>query len=76
MAGARLQLQRAILLHHHHRLDEALDGYRSALVVFRRHGDQLWEARALNNRGLIHAYRGSLTAAEEDLVAAARLYAD
>ena len=36
IAGARLQLQRAILLHHHHRLDEALDGYRSALAVFRR----------------------------------------
>jgi CHAT domain-containing protein len=76
VAGARLQLQRAILLHHHHRLDEALDGYRSALVVFRRHGDRLWEARALNNRGLIHAYRGSLPAAEEDLVAAARLYTE
>ena len=76
VAGARLQLQRAILLHHHHRLDEALDGYRGALAVFRRHGDRLWEARALNNRGLVHAYRGSLTAAEEDLVAAARVYAD
>jgi tetratricopeptide (TPR) repeat protein len=74
VAGARLQLQRAILLHHQHRLDEALDGYRSALVVFRRHGDRLWEARALNNRGLVHAYRGSLAAAEEDLAAAARLY--
>ena len=76
VAGARLQLQRAILLHHHHRLDEALDGYRGALTVFRRHGDRLWEARALNNRGLVHAYRGSLAAADEDLVAAARLYAE
>ena len=76
VAGARLQLQRAILLHHHHRLDEALDGYRSALTAFRRHGDRLWEARALNNRGLVHAYRGSLAAAEEDLVAAARLYGE
>ena len=72
IAGARLQLQRAILLHHHHRLDEALDGYRSALAVFRRHDDRLWEARALNNRGLVYAYRGSLGAAEDDLVAAAR----
>ena len=74
--GARLQLQRAILLHHHHRLDEALDGYRSALAVFRRHGDRLWEARALNNRGLVHAYRGSLAAAEDDLVAAAGIYSE
>jgi len=76
VAGARLQLQRAILLHHHHRLDEALDGYRTALGVFRRHGDRLWEARALNNRGLVHAYRGSLAAAGDDLGAAARLYSE
>ncbi|HET9506701.1 MAG TPA: CHAT domain-containing protein [Gaiellaceae bacterium] len=74
--GARLELQRAILLHHHHRLDEALDGYRRALTVFRRHGDRLWEARALNNRGLIHAYRGSLAAAEHDLAAAAAIYTE
>jgi tetratricopeptide (TPR) repeat protein len=74
--GARLQLQRAILLHHHHRLDEALEGYSRALVAFRRHGDRLWEARALNNRGLVHAYRGSLAAAERDLRAAAALYAE
>ena len=76
VAGARLQLQRAILLHHHHRLDEAVEGYRAALAAFRRHGDRLWEARALNNRGLVQAYRGALTAAEEDLAAAARLYSE
>jgi len=76
VAGARLQLQRAILLHHHHRLDEALEGYRAALVVLRRHGDRLWEARALNNRGLVHAYRGSLGLAEDDLSAASRIYAE
>ncbi len=76
LAAARLQLQRAILLHHHHRLDEALAGYRSSLAVFRRAGDRLWEAKALNNRGLIHGYRGSLAAAEADLVAACRIYTD
>jgi hypothetical protein len=74
IAAARLQFQRAILLHHHHRLDEALAGYRSSLVAFRRAGDRLWEARALNNRGLIHGSRGSLPAAEADLRAAAQLY--
>ena len=76
VAGARLQLQRAILLHHHHRLDEALEGYRAALVVLRRHGDRLWEARALNNRGLVHAYRGSLGLAEDDLSASSRIYSE
>ena len=76
LAGARLQLQRAILLLHHHRLDEALEGYRAALVVLRRHGDRLWEARALNNRGLVHAYRGSLGLAEDDLSASSRIYSE
>ena len=74
IAAARLQFQRATLFHHHHRLEEALSGYRSALGAFRRAGDRLWEARALNNRGLIHAERGSLPAAEADLIAAAELY--
>ena len=32
LPAARLQLQRAILLHHHYRLDEALAGYRASLV--------------------------------------------
>src|SRR6202011_1612904 len=74
IAAARLQFQRAMLLHHQHRLGEALSGYRAALVAFRRAGDRLWEARALNNRGLIHGERGSLAAAEGDLLAAAPLY--
>ncbi len=76
LPAARLQLQRAILLHHHYRLDEALAGYRASLSVFRRVGDRLWEARALNNRGLVYGYRGSLGAAERDLLAAARLYSE
>ena len=76
LPAARLQLQRAILLHHHYRLDEALAGYRASLSVFRRAGDRLWEARALNNRGLVYGYRGSLGAAERDLLAAARLYSE
>jgi len=73
--AARLQFQRAVVLHHQHRLEEALVVYRAALVVFRRAGDRLWEARALNNRGLIQCDRGSLRAAEADLLAAAGLYA-
>ena len=76
LPAARLQLQRAILLHHHYRLDEALVGYRASLTVFRRAGDRLWEARALNNRGLVYGYRGALGAAERDLLAAARLYSE
>jgi tetratricopeptide (TPR) repeat protein len=72
--AARLQMQRALILQRLGRLDEALDGYRRALVVFRRNGDRSWQARLLNNRALLHAYRGSLAAADDDLAAAERLH--
>jgi tetratricopeptide (TPR) repeat protein len=72
--GARLQMQRAVILQRLGRLDEALDGYRRALIVFRRNGDRSWQARLLNNRALLHAYRGSLAAADDDLAAAERLH--
>jgi hypothetical protein len=73
-AAARIQLQRAVILFHHHRLDEALEGYSRALPAFRRAGDQLWQGRALNNRALVYAHRGALSAAESDLMAAFDLY--
>jgi len=72
--GARLQMQRALILQRLGRLDEALDGYRRARQGFRRSGDALWEARLLNNRALLHAYRGALGAADADLVEAERLH--
>jgi tetratricopeptide (TPR) repeat protein len=73
--AARLQMQRALILQRLGRSDEALDGYRSALAVFRRNGDREHEARLLNNRGLLYAYRGSLRAAERDLAHAEELHA-
>jgi tetratricopeptide (TPR) repeat protein len=72
--AARLQMQRALILQRLGRLDEALDGYRRARQGFRRSGDTLWEARLLNNRALLHAYRGSLRAADADLAEAERLH--
>lgn len=64
--AARLCAQRALLLQRLGHLDEALAGFRSALPALRRHGDELWEARVLVNRGLLHAYRGSLSMAAVD----------
>lgn len=73
--AARLQAQRALILQRLGAWDEALRGYGRALAVLRRRGDELWEARLLNNRGLLHAYRGDIRAAEADLRRAAGLYA-
>jgi tetratricopeptide (TPR) repeat protein len=39
----------------------------SALRLLRREGNQMWEARLLFNRGLLHLDRGELTRAELDL---------
>ena len=65
--AARLQMLRALVLQHQDRFDEALDGYRRALVVFRRLGDRPWEAKVLCNRGVLHTNRGNFRAAEADL---------
>ncbi|MFB6398228.1 CHAT domain-containing protein, partial [Polymorphospora sp. 2-325] len=74
LPAARLGMQRALTLDRLSRFAEAMDGYTGAIAAFRRAGDQLWQARALTNRGVLHAYRGSLRQAEADLFAAERLY--
>jgi tetratricopeptide (TPR) repeat protein len=71
--AARLQMQRAVILARLGRQDEALDGYRKALAVFRQVGDALWEARVLSNRGVLHGYRSELAAARSDLQRALEL---
>ncbi|TWP47501.1 CHAT domain-containing protein [Lentzea tibetensis] len=72
--AARLQSQRALILQRAGRLDEALSAFGVAVRALRRSGDALWEARALNNRGLLHAYRGSLSLASADLERARSLH--
>ncbi|MDG4798152.1 CHAT domain-containing protein [Micromonospora sp. WMMD1082] len=75
LPAARLKSQRALILQRAGRLDEALAAFAEALPVLRRSGDALWEARALNNRGLLYGYRGALAAAEADLERARGLHA-
>lgn len=72
--AARAHMQRAIILDRLGRSAEALDGYSSSLAVFRRSGDRLWQARALTNRGIFHAYRGAVRQAYADLRAAEDLH--
>ncbi len=74
LPAARLQMQRALILDRLNRFTEAMEGYTTALAAFRRAGDGLWQARALTNRGVLHAYRGHVRNAEADLRAAEQLY--
>jgi tetratricopeptide (TPR) repeat protein len=74
LVGARVATQRALVLQRIGRNEEALAGYAAALPVLRRHRDATWEARLRNNRGLLHAYHGSLRDAEADLQRAMSLY--
>jgi tetratricopeptide (TPR) repeat protein len=53
----------------------ALDDLRRAVSVLRRAGDRLWTARALGGRGLVYLAIGSPTRADDDFVAAERLFA-
>ncbi|MDW5325058.1 CHAT domain-containing protein [Plantactinospora sp. KLBMP9567] len=76
LPAVRLAAQRALILQRTGRLAEALSGYAAALPALRSAGDTLWEARALNNRGLLHKHRGTLEAADADLVRAAALYTE
>lgn len=72
--AARLQLHRGIVLQRLGHLDKALESYRQALTVFRRHHDLHGEARLLNSRGVLHAYRGEFRAAEADLLRSEQLH--
>lgn len=72
-AAARARVQQAAILQELGRIDEALEALRPALPVLRRAGDAQWEARALNNRSLLHLERREFAAAEADLLNAIEL---
>jgi tetratricopeptide (TPR) repeat protein len=71
---ARASMQRALILRRLGFDRQAMELYRGALRAFRSSGDEVWEARTLTNRGVLHGYRGNLRQAEADLRAAQALY--
>jgi tetratricopeptide (TPR) repeat protein len=73
LEAARLLGQRALILTRSGRTAEALEAYGRAIPVVQRAGDNLWEAGFRTNRGLLHAYGGSLPQAERDLLRAREL---
>lgn len=73
VAAARAQAQRGAIMLQLGRVDEAMTSYRAALPILHRAGDLLWEQRVLVNRGVAHAQRYELAAAEADLHDAERL---
>ncbi len=76
VAGARAEAQLGAIMLHLGRLDEAMTSLRAALPILHRAGDLLWEQRVLFNRGVAHAQRYELAAAEVDLREAERLCLD
>lgn len=71
----QLRVQRAIILRRLGDVDGAADELRRAIPVVRRHGDTVWEARALCHRGLVHVERGAFAAGDADLSRAEALFA-
>lgn len=73
---AAVLLRRALVLQRLGRLDESLEAYDAALPLLQQSGDQMWEARLLSNRGVLHVYRAAFAAAERDLLRAEQLHTD
>src|SRR5215211_3065256 len=68
--AARARAQHGALLSRSGRFPEAMAAFREALPALRAGGDQLWEAKALNNRGSARAYQGALRQAADDVARA------
>ncbi len=67
---ARALAQQGLILQRAGQLEQALSVYAVALPAVRRHDDRAWEARLLNNRAILHAYRGHLGRARADITRA------
>ncbi len=73
VADARLQAQRALILQRCGRLPDALATYDQVIPRLVEAADVVWESRARSNRGILHANRGDLVAADADLTRAGEL---
>jgi tetratricopeptide (TPR) repeat protein len=74
LPAARMRVQRGTFYGRVGRFADAIAEYERALPVLRRDGDQLWEARVLNNVSIARAYRGEFAGAAADLRRAEELF--
>ncbi len=72
--AARASAQRALALQRSGRAADTLEDWDRAVKAFETAGMTVPSAMARQNRGLVHAYRGELDAADDDLVAAAATF--
>ncbi|MFL6140139.1 MAG: CHAT domain-containing protein [Frankiaceae bacterium] len=72
----RARAQRALLLQRTGHASAALDEFAEAIPALRRHGDRMWETRALINHGVLLAYDGRISAADLALRRAEALATD
>jgi tetratricopeptide (TPR) repeat protein len=73
-AKAQLLHQRAGIVALTGDFDTAVSNQSRALRSFRRSGDRLWEARALQNRSMMHLLTGQVTAGLRDAQASIKKY--
>lgn len=73
LLGARARSQRAVILYHLGRPDDAFADYQAADRALRRSGDRLALQRNLLNRGILQAERQNFALAVKDLLEAERL---
>ena len=67
LAQARARMHLGLIEQRSGALEAAHATYGEALKELQRENDELWQARLLNNRGILNAYRGQIAAAERDL---------
>ncbi len=72
--AGRVRLRRGIVLWTLGRYAAALDDVRQAQAALRHSGDNIWIARALHNRALLHLATGSVRRADADFAAAGRSF--
>jgi tetratricopeptide (TPR) repeat protein len=72
--AGRVRLRRGIVLWTLGRYAAALDDVRQAQAALRHSGDNIWNARALHNRALLHLATGSVRRADADFAAAGRSF--
>ncbi len=70
------RMQRGVVLYFAGRFSESEVEYGAAIALAVEHGDQIGEARARNNRGLVRANLGDPAAAERDFTRAGALFTD